>query len=131
MTDVNKPKIVGSQYAPNGQQIAITTTASVGDLIYTATSSPDEWDEVTIEVANISNSTDYSISLQWGDTGAVGSLTLQVTKLTSKTVVSQRMLRGGLNVRAYCLNAGATGAGAAGVLNVYVKVLRYQEERPT
>ena len=87
----------------SGRQIKVTSTTSSGaTAIHTAVSGSDAVDFITIEACN-THSTDVTLTLEWGGTTSPDDhIDLIITRKTgSVTVVSNRMMNGGLTISAY------------------------------
>lgn len=123
--DTSKVTLLGASESANGAQIQIplaAINAATAILLHKATSEPDEWDEITIELTNTLLVASRDVIIAWGSSAvptATDSVRFSVPTDSTITAIDRRRLRGGLLVMAYV---------PAGVIdiNVYVEVNRYK-----
>lgn len=126
MTDLNNPTLSEASACRNGRPFKVPTSAinlATAALVHTATSDPDSWDVVTVEVTNIDvTPNNHLLAIQWG--GDTTDDTVAVTALfqTNAVAIDRRRIRGGLPIKVW-------EAAASGMLRVHVQVETYKEPR--
>ena len=100
MATITKDDLSGST---TGQMIAVAATASAGTTIHTAVSGTTNWDEIWIYANNI-DSTDRVLTIQWGNTTAIGGH-IEYTVVAESglaLIIPGLILQNSLVVRAFC-----------------------------
>lgn len=96
----------------NGRYINITTSGTPGDLLHTATSTADQFDEVWLWAVNNTSAT-AAVVIEWGGTDTVLDVSnVGIPAANGETLlVAGRSLAGGLSIRAYSDHETAVVSG--------------------
>jgi len=99
MATITKDDLSGST---TGQMIAVAATSSAGTTIHTAVAGTTNWDEIWIYANNI-DSSDRKLTIEWGNTTAVGGH-IEYTVVAESglaLVIPGLLLQNGLIVKAF------------------------------
>lgn len=125
MADLNNPYFSEASACKNGRPFKVPTSAvslATAATVHTATSDPDAWDVVTIEVTNINLTTNRLLAIQWGGDTTDDTVAVTVLFQTNMVAIDRRRIRGGLPIKVW-------EAAASGELRVHVQVETYKEPR--
>ncbi|WP_287128779.1 hypothetical protein [Candidatus Cyanaurora vandensis] len=100
----------------NNRPVRVVATASPGTLVHNATSSPVDFDEVTLDLYN-TTAVALEVTIEFGGTTASDQLVLVVPAKSLMRAVDQGRLNNGAVIRAFCPTAG---------VNLVAKVTRVQ-----
>jgi hypothetical protein len=107
MATFTKEKFSGST---NGRPVVVVATATGGTTIHTAVSGTSSWDEIWIYATNI-DSSDITLTLEWGGTGVANEIDMIVPANSTILVIPGCLLQNSLIVKAY--------AGTASKINLF------------
>jgi hypothetical protein len=114
MANLDQPELLCATTLPNGQMRTLTSTQ---EILHVAVNSTKFWDVVTIEATN-SGTSDYLVTVQWGDINAGGVVcATTVPARTTRTIVDRRRVNAGIVIKA--------ASNGPGVVHVHCAVDRY------
>jgi hypothetical protein len=94
----------------SGQVIALTQTATPGNLIHTAVTGSGAYDEIFLYATNVT-AAPVTLTIEWGDVVIPGSHIVHTTTIPAYSlpipVITGQTMNGGLVIRAFCSSAGA------------------------
>jgi len=114
MANLNEAKLFGASSLPNGKLLTLSSTPQT---VHVSVNNTNEWDIVTIEVANGAGGAGsaHEVTINWGGT----DFAIAVAHNTTVTIVDRWRINSGLEIKA------STTAGAASNLKLYCHVDRY------
>jgi hypothetical protein len=114
MANLNEAKLFGASSLPNGKLLTLSSTPQT---VHVSVNNTNEWDIVTIEVANGAGGAGsaHEVTINW----AGSDMVVTVAHDTISTIIDRWRINSGLEVKA------STTAGAGTNVKLYCHVDRY------